>query len=116
MGTTIPVHSGSRWEPLPSTAAIAAAAPVPVAGGDLQRSGPRPEGGPARRASRGPRFVVATLLSALTLGGTGAGIAVARSAEPDPSVSAATSVGMPAAQHHDRTTGEGSRPQDRPAR
>jgi hypothetical protein len=115
MGTTIPVHSGSRWEPLPAASVNVTGAPVPVVPGDSRPSGVHAAGGPARRAARGPRLVVATLLSALALGGTGAGLALARSAEPDPATEAATTGGVPSLPHHERTGG-GAHPRDRTSR
>jgi hypothetical protein len=117
MATSYPIHSGSRWEPLPEGANGSAdpARSIAAAGSVLtERSGPRCA---ARSAARGPRVIVATIVSALALGGTATGIAVARSTDADPAANATgTTAGVPAGQHQDQASGEDRPRADRPAR
>lgn len=117
MGTSTPIHSGSRWEPLPHATPIADdGALAPTADADTAVSS-RPRGvrGTARRSVRLPRVVVGALLSALALGGTGTGVALARSAAPDPSsISPSRSVGAPSGQHHDHAVDEDRYAAERP--
>jgi len=92
-------HSGSRWEPPPTTEPLAGRA-MPAAALGSTPASPRP-GGEGGRRRRGP--LLAVLAAVLTLGASTAGIAYVQAAqEPgtgDPAAAADSS--------HDRGSGAG---------
>jgi hypothetical protein len=110
MANLIPVHSGSRWEPVQRDAV----------GGHQRADRSVPDGGPipdvTYRSSRTPRIVAAAIVSVLALGGTGATVALARSADPSPTIHrAGTGAGAAASHDRGRTSDRGRSGDDRPA-
>jgi hypothetical protein len=108
MANLVPAHSGSRWEPFPRDAVgghqlgdylVSDVSPHPDVTQLVSNVSPHPD--VTHRSSRTPRVIAAAIVSVLSLGGTGATVALARSAAPSPTVSTAVA-GARAATGHDR--------------